>query len=150
MRKPTLLRCEQLARLATGERERGGGRAQQCQGFARLKQTLAQLTDGGAIPALLTRQVRIGRQRRPPWGSASACVRVSRQGRTLTLQVEDGGRGFPRGAVSARGEPLAHMGVGIAGIQERLRQIGGTLSICSRRKKTVVTATIPLDRTSPR
>jgi signal transduction histidine kinase len=81
-------------------------------------------------------------------GSSTACVRVSRTGRTLTLQVEDVGRGFPSGAVSASGEPVAHMGVGIPAIQERLRHVGGTLQIRPRRKKTVVTVNVPLERSS--
>ncbi len=79
-------------------------------------------------------------------GSSNACVRLSRKGRALTLQVEDSGRGFPRGALNTDGDPVAHMGVGISAIQERLRQINGTLQIRSRRKKTLVIATVPLDR----
>jgi len=55
------------------------------------------------------------------------------------LEVEDRGRGMAR-AKDAAEEPV--VGVGILGMRERMRQIGGALEIESDEKGTMVRATI--------
>jgi PAS domain S-box-containing protein len=74
-------------------------------------------------------------------GSSTANIRVSQEGDRLTVQVRDKGKGIPlekqRDVIEAgRG------GVGLGGMRERLRQLGGTLEIQSGDRGTIVTATI--------
>ncbi len=76
-------------------------------------------------------------------GSRSASVRLSRKEADVTLEVEDHGSGM------AAGEALARMaesgplpGVGIAGMRERLSQLGGTLEIMPANPGLLVRARI--------
>src|SRR5688572_14271699 len=78
-------------------------------------------------------------------GSASAKVRLDRDGERVLLEICDWGRGMP--AEIASGRPLASSGVGIPGMQERLGQHDGHLEIQSSTKGTVVTASVPLNAT---
>jgi PAS domain S-box-containing protein len=75
-----------------------------------------------------------------PW----AAIRLRVQFNCVMLEIEDAGRGLPRayGTESDVEEPP--VGVGIAGMRERIRQIGGTLSVESTATGTRVRATIPL------
>jgi signal transduction histidine kinase len=61
------------------------------------------------------------------------------------LQVKDEGCGMPAGSEKAVAENVGTLGVGIPGMRERLRQLGGTLEIKSTKKGTTVTATVPLN-----
>ena len=70
-------------------------------------------------------------------GAGRVCIRLSRQGSTVALEIEDDGKGFDR-AVSS-GEPQM-LGVGIVGMRTRLRQLGGDLRIESGPGGTTVTA----------
>jgi signal transduction histidine kinase len=57
--------------------------------------------------------------------------------------VEDKGRGIPsekRKAMDSGGD----LGVGIRGMRERIRQLGGNLEIVSNGEGTVVVATLPV------
>jgi two-component system, NarL family, sensor kinase len=70
-------------------------------------------------------------------GSASAEVRFKQTHDEIVLEIADAGRG-----IDARG--LASLGVGISGMQARLRQIGGALEIRSTVRGTTVRAILPL------
>jgi signal transduction histidine kinase len=71
-------------------------------------------------------------------GSATATVRVSKSSDLVCVQVSDLGKGMST-------EPaLAPSGVGISGMRERLRQLGGALSIHSNGRGTLVTADLPV------
>jgi signal transduction histidine kinase len=75
--------------------------------------------------------------------SPVARIRISRSDSQVSLEVEDRGKGIPsekRGALDSGGTP----GVGIRGMRERLRQLGGTLEINSSGKGTVVVARLPV------
>jgi signal transduction histidine kinase len=66
---------------------------------------------------------------------------------TLVLTIEDNGRGMAVRSLDhlfAGGESGAE-GVGIAGMRQRLRQLGGRLEIVSGESGTIVRATMPLD-----
>jgi PAS domain S-box-containing protein len=76
-------------------------------------------------------------------GSPSASVRVRRGEGQLVLEVTDKGRGVPA-AVKNDSEGIVGMGVGVAGMRERLRQLGGRLEISSGDKGTTVKAVVPL------
>jgi signal transduction histidine kinase len=63
-------------------------------------------------------------------GSPTAHIRMHRQGRRVTLEVRDEGRGMPPGLTS-RGDAVESLGVGLLGMRERVRQLGGRFEIDS-------------------
>lgn len=83
-------------------------------------------------------------------GSAVAKIRVRQRDEQLWLDIEDKGRGIPQHKLeemASTGTP----GVGIRGMQERLRQLDGKLAIESNQNGTSVRVRLPmaenLDRT---
>ncbi len=70
-------------------------------------------------------------------GSATALVRVRKSSGRLTVEIKDQGKGLPP-------ELSFTPGVGIGGMRERVRQLGGLLSLHSDDKGTTVTAELPL------
>ena len=78
--------------------------------------------------------------------SPSASIRLRRETDTVTLEVEDAGRGVA-GAAGASTERILRGGVGLAGLRERMRQLGGTLTVHSGRGGTRVCASICVQRT---
>jgi signal transduction histidine kinase len=71
-------------------------------------------------------------------GSATATIRISKHADHVCVQVNDLGRGLSMESSNARS------GVGINGMRERLRQLGGTLSVHSNGGGTLVTADLPI------
>lgn len=67
----------------------------------------------------------------------TATVRISESAGHICVQVSDLGKGIP-------GDISRSSGVGIDGMRERLRQLGGTLSIHSTDCGTLVTADLPV------
>lgn len=88
-------------------------------------------------------------------GSAVAKITIIREGAVIQVRVSDRGRGIPaqkRFEISSSATAIP--GVGIRGMRERLRQLGGTLDIYSdgEGKGTVITAKLPvneLDKEKP-
>jgi len=81
-------------------------------------------------------------------GSATAHVRLTRDARRVLLQVQDQGSGItasPRGSVGN----LSSLGVGIPGMRQRLRQLGGRLDVRSAGGGTTITATVPVKVEGP-
>jgi PAS domain S-box-containing protein len=79
--------------------------------------------------------------------SPVARIRVTRGNGQVSLEVEDRGKGIPpeeREAMNSGGTP----GVGIRGMRERTRQLGGTLEINSNGSGTVVTVRLPVASTA--
>ena len=80
-------------------------------------------------------------------GSPVAKVRLARLKGRVRVEVEDQGKGIPpekKAAMNSMGIP----GVGIRGMRERLRQLGGSLEIKSNGTGTVVIAELPVNSTS--
>jgi len=76
-------------------------------------------------------------------GSKSAFIRVMRSESELSLEVSDFGRGMP--AAKNNGAPSEiRSGVGIQGMQERVRQLNGRFEIRSQGTGTVVTVRLPI------
>jgi signal transduction histidine kinase len=69
-------------------------------------------------------------------GASNAKVVVDRQSKTLLVRVTDDGRGF---------DPGRSRGMGILGMEERVKRLGGTLGVQSQPGKgATVTAELPL------
>jgi PAS domain S-box-containing protein len=82
-------------------------------------------------------------------GSKTAQVRVGRDADKVTLEIRDQGRGLPAdGHGEASFEP-AVPGVGIQGMRERVRQLGGRFEIQSSEGGTEVRAIIPWPAAEP-
>lgn len=80
-------------------------------------------------------------------GSPVAKIRLRQPGAEIEVEIADRGKGMSPEKLqelAASGTP----GVGIRGMRERLRQLGGTLEIESSRSGTVVTVKLPLERAS--
>jgi signal transduction histidine kinase len=77
--------------------------------------------------------------------SPTAAIRITQDEACLRVEIEDAGKGIP-----PEKESLFRMsgntGVGLRGMRERLRQLGGTLQIQSNGRGTQVTAILPLAR----
>ncbi|MBV8892547.1 MAG: hypothetical protein JO266_11355 [Acidobacteria bacterium] len=78
-------------------------------------------------------------------GSPSARVCIGRKDEQVLVEVTDQGRGLAPRSQRAM-ESGARIGVGIGGMRERLRQIGGSLEITSSQAGTTVKARLPLTR----
>jgi signal transduction histidine kinase len=80
--------------------------------------------------------------------SATARIRVVASGDDIRVEVEDRGKGIPpekQFEMASTGTP----GVGIRGMRERLRQLGGSLEIHSNGKGTLIVARLPATASSP-
>ena len=76
-------------------------------------------------------------------GSAIARIHVARSGNEVLVEVADSGTGISK----EKQEELASSGapgVGIAGMRERLRQLGGSLNINSNEAGTIVIVRLPV------
>lgn len=80
-------------------------------------------------------------------GSPNAKVRVASSDGLLLVEVADRGKGIPSGKLIEMNSP-AMLGVGIRGMQERIRQLGGSLDIISGGHGTIVRASLPIARIS--
>jgi signal transduction histidine kinase/DNA-binding NarL/FixJ family response regulator len=82
-------------------------------------------------------------------GSKKARIQVSFDAEFVTLSVLDEGRGIQRERLPRLGGRASDGGVGIAGMRERLQQLGGSLEVCRREKGTEVMAVIPIGKAAP-
>jgi signal transduction histidine kinase len=79
--------------------------------------------------------------------SPTATIRIAASDSHVRVEVEDRGKGIPPGKqfeMASTGTP----GVGIRGMRERLRQLGGSLDIHSKGKGTLIVARLPVADTS--
>jgi len=82
-------------------------------------------------------------------GSRRAWIRLALEEGVLTLEIRDEGRGFPPDGKQGAPGVYPVVGVGIAGMRERLRQFNGSLSIESNSHGTTVRATLPIEPDEP-
>jgi PAS domain S-box-containing protein len=77
-----------------------------------------------------------------PW----VAIRLKIQSNSVMLEIEDGGRGLPAAydTPTAGANAAASLGVGLAGMRERIRHLGGSFSMESTSGGTRVRATIPI------
>ncbi|HEY6188773.1 MAG TPA: PAS domain S-box protein [Pyrinomonadaceae bacterium] len=84
-------------------------------------------------------------------GSATAEIRLERDESQVHLRVKDRGHGIDaRGNGGGRAKLTGALGVGISGMRERLRQLGGRLEVRSNGTGTSVTAVLPLGKEEER
>jgi PAS domain S-box-containing protein len=74
--------------------------------------------------------------------SAEICVKTSAG--CVTLDVRDHGRGIAPQRLQQMQVDGAHSGVGLAGMRERVRELGGEFEIQSNRAGTLIRVSIPL------
>ena len=82
-------------------------------------------------------------------GSSTATILVARSDNEVRLEVRDTGKGIPQEtqATLASGKLS---GVGLRGMNERLRQMGGQLDVESNGTGTLILATLPIEATPAR
>jgi signal transduction histidine kinase len=77
-------------------------------------------------------------------GSDTARIRLQRDAETLVLEIEDRGHGIPKASLDHIMSGGGAVGVGIAGMSERMEQLGGRLEITSGDHGTTVRARLRL------
>jgi signal transduction histidine kinase len=77
-------------------------------------------------------------------GAARADVSLQTAGNKIILRIKDYGRGMPATVLQSFREDEASGGVGLAGMKERIREIGGRLDISSGPAGTEVVAQVPV------
>jgi signal transduction histidine kinase len=73
-------------------------------------------------------------------GSKTALIRLARYSDSVSVEVQDHGRGIPAEKLA---EIRVRPGVGITGMHERVRHLGGTMKIESSGKGTTISFVIP-------
>ncbi|HXF14496.1 MAG TPA: MEDS domain-containing protein [Terriglobales bacterium] len=78
-------------------------------------------------------------------GSATAHIRLFQENGSAVLEVEDEGKGFPDAMLDLdRDELASSFGVGLRGMSERLRDLGGTIELkLAKKQGAIVRAEIP-------
>ena len=78
-------------------------------------------------------------------GSPTADVRLSVNDGAVVLRVIDKGHGANSQSFEKSGQDwIGALGVGLRGMSERMRQVGGSLEVSSTADGTIVTATVPI------
>jgi len=76
-------------------------------------------------------------------GSKTATIKLRRAREDVVLTIADSGTGIATTWPADSGEEMRSLGVGIAGMTARLRQLGGTLDVRSSHRGTTVRAVVP-------
>jgi signal transduction histidine kinase len=77
-------------------------------------------------------------------GSETASIRLRRHAEMLALEIEDRGHGIPRASLEQITSGGGGAGVGIAGMSERTKELGGRLEVTSSDHGTTVRVSLPL------
>jgi signal transduction histidine kinase len=75
-------------------------------------------------------------------GSPTAQVRLIKTDRELTIEIHDQGTGIPTPVLESAQDACGTIGVGLRGMTERMRQLGGKLEIISGATGTTVRAIV--------
>ncbi|HEX4425253.1 MAG TPA: CHASE3 domain-containing protein [Terriglobales bacterium] len=82
-------------------------------------------------------------------GSPKAEIALKMLSGNVLLTVRDFGRGVPSELLTIFQAKGTNAGVGLAGMRERIRELGGRLDIQSTGGGTLISVTMPLERTAP-
>ena len=77
-------------------------------------------------------------------GSSTAKISLRRGTHQVELEVRDHGRGMPSDSMATNGRGRLGAGVGIPGMTERVRQLGGRMQIQSSGRGTILEVVFPL------
>jgi len=77
--------------------------------------------------------------------SSKVDIRVTLDDQRIQMKIQDFGHGIPTGTLRMLLEGGARTSVGIAGMRERARELGGSLQITSDSMGTLLTLTLPLE-----
>lgn len=77
-------------------------------------------------------------------GSRTALIHLKQTRDSVEMEVIDYGHGLPAGALESDVASASRIGVGIAGMRERARQLGGRLAIASGETGTTLHVVLPL------
>ena len=80
-------------------------------------------------------------------GSATVDVRLQLDQDVISLSIRDYGKGIPAERLAKMNGSGSDVGVGIAGMRERLKELGGRLEIESDSTGTLLKASVPLPET---
>ncbi len=79
-------------------------------------------------------------------GSTKAFIRLYMHDRHVNLEIRDFGKGIPAGLLDESSKDwMGSQGVGLRGMRERMRQLGGDLAVHSDKYGTEIHASIPLE-----
>lgn len=124
--------------LADGLRERSGLEVR-----LDLPESMPRLSSANELTLFRVAQealTNVQRHSASPW----VALRLGILANSVSLEVEDAGRGIARDH-PARGAPgVPTLGVGLAGMRERIRQVGGTFTVESAGEGTRIRASVPL------
>ena len=76
-------------------------------------------------------------------GSETASIRLEKQTSEVKLEIADHGHGMASSGLPDAIDNVAELGVGIPGMRQRLRQLGGRLHIQSTNHGTTIVAVVP-------
>jgi PAS domain S-box-containing protein len=79
-------------------------------------------------------------------GSATAEIHFLRKPGEISLEIADHGCGISREILKQLNRGIALSGIGIAGLRERVRRLGGFMEICSGSDGTAVKVRLPIKR----
>ncbi|HEV2696950.1 MAG TPA: CHASE3 domain-containing protein [Terriglobales bacterium] len=78
--------------------------------------------------------------------ATSAEITVDADAEQITIEVHDHGKGMPKHVLEQIRGDGTKLGVGLAGMRERIHELGGAFDVTSDESGTVVRATVPLSR----
>jgi signal transduction histidine kinase len=81
--------------------------------------------------------------------SPTARIALSRTNSEVALQVSDQGCGLRKDVLDPKPGSVPQVGVGIAGMRERVRQVGGILEIASTHEGTTIRVVLPVSERQP-
>jgi two-component system NarL family sensor kinase len=77
-------------------------------------------------------------------GSRKVDVTLDTDDSTTYLTIKDFGKGIPKETLEQFQQSGTNVGVGLAGIRERVKELGGVLEVQSSKKGTAIRVTIPI------
>jgi signal transduction histidine kinase len=80
--------------------------------------------------------------------ASAATVRLARDAGQFHLEVGDNGKGIPQERLRQISSSVNTTGVGIAGMRERVRELGGSIDIQSDETGTTIYALLPVEESS--
>lgn len=81
-------------------------------------------------------------------GASVASVLLVRDDNHFTLEISDNGGGIPQERLARLRESADHSGVGLAGMRERVRELGGEFEMRSDARGTTISVRVPLATSS--